>query len=514
MGLELIRAATGMGFHRYVYEQIVNRREIDRRFDAAERVRLYRDDYETLVARTLQQIFREPAVYQRLEPLIPLIGAASFLRRIADELGRPLYARAPIRRVVMPDGDTNPEAQEAYHALCKEMDIDAKMDSAVRLLTACAAVFLFPRYVESLGSIHLDVLTPDMLTVIPHPEAQTKALAFADVKSWNGDRPGEYQAWDDRRYFEIGPGGGQRPVVAHDLGVLPLVEMHLRGRTNCYWLETGNKPLVSQSKQSLFCAAVVVKKIRSQSHIQLTWTGSPDGVTKDQVSDEESILMGQGGAWGVVNLESDTMKIIETMSANEASVAAGYGVSRERLNQKQTGPADDVALHERVAELAAVAVPAEVRLFELVKRVAREHPLYAGKIPDDARLLVDLGQLFNRVDRATQLKVRQEERSMSLRSGVDDVLEDNPEMGGDRELAMRWIDEKMAEEAVIIARRRALNIPADATADEPGQDPQHNGAMGPKVRSGAMTRDEAAAQAATGDDHEAHMRRIIDEVMA
>ena len=79
---------------------------------------------------------------------------------------------------------------------------------------------------------------------------------------------------------------------------------------------------------------------------------------------------------------------------------------------------------------------------------------------------------------------------------------------------MRWIDEKMAEEAVIIARRRALNIPADATADEPGQDPQHNGAMGPKVRSGAMTRDEAAAQAATGDDHEAHMRRIIDEVMA
>jgi hypothetical protein len=112
---------------------------------------------------------------------------------------------------------------------------------------------------------------------------------------------------------------------------------------------------------------------------------------------------------------------------------------------------------------------------------------------------VDLGQLFNRVDRETQLRIRREECSRGLRSRVDDVLEDNPEYGGDRALALAHLVEKSEEESVVVAKQRALNMPADADGENMGQNPSANGAMGPRVRDGEMSRDEAAERAENGD---------------
>lgn len=471
--------------------------EMARRSAAAERVQLYRDDYAAIVARTLATIFNEPAVVRRVTQLTGLIGGTSFIKRVADELGRPIYARAPTRRVVTAAGEEDRAAQMAFNALAVEMRLTERMDTVARLLTACNDVHVFVRHVGGLG-MQLDVMTPDCLSVIPHPEAPTVPLAVVYEKSYHGDRPNERLLWDDRRYIVIDRQGKPQSVVDHELGRLPVIGIHQPGRTSEYWQPTRGQDLVSQTKQSMFLDCILVRKVKSQSHIQLTYVGDSAGFVKDQVADEDSVISADGGVITSLNLESDPRRYVETKLAAEAAVGANHGINRERLNQQTRAGGADEGLHERIAELAGVLADGEVRLFEVIKAVARQHAQLGYVIPMDARLLVDLGTIHHRVDRTTQLAIRQTERSMGLRSGVDDVLEDNPELGGDRAMALRFIDEKMAEEAVIIERRRALNMPADASSDEPGQAAVDNGAMGPAVRDGSMTRDEAASRARTG----------------
>jgi hypothetical protein len=500
MGLELLAPkveARPEAWARYVHEQATSTREIARKTAAAERVKLYRDDYRRLLERMVSEVFVEPVIRQQVTRMLPLISGTSFVKRVANEMGRPIYARAPLRRVTLGD-DEKPakEAQAVYQALSKEMGLDACMDTIARLITACTAVFGFVRYVEAVG-LTLDVMTPDMVTVIPHPEIPTRALAVAYVKTWHDDRPHTTVCWDDKRYLEIGPRGGLHKVTPHDFGMLPFLEVHARGRTGCYWQETLGDDLISQTRQSMFIDLILIRKTKIQSLLQLTYVGDSEAIVKKQVLDESSILHAEKGLFGVLNLESDPAKYLSVKQANEAAVAAANGISRDRLNQEVREASDDVALQERVAELAAIMAEAEARVFEIAKQVSREHPKH--HVPEDARLLVDLGQIHNRVDRKTQLDVRQTERSMGLRSGVDDVLEDNPEMGGDRGQAMARIRAAMAEEAIIVEERRKLNAPADGgSPEEPGQSPQQNGAMGPKVRDGEMTRDEAADEAAEG----------------
>jgi hypothetical protein len=503
VGLELLApkvAPTPEAWAEYVHKHVTDPKEIARQAAAAERVKLYRDDYARLLETMLASVFQDAAVRARVLKLCLLISSASFVRRVADELGRPLYARPPLRRVVLPDAADSSKAQDAYNRLAAEMDLNAQMDTVARLITACAAVFGFVRYVADVG-VCLDVMTPDMLSVIPHPDVPTRELAVVYVKTWHNDKPFERVVWDDKRYFSLNADGQLvGDVTEHNFGTIPFVAFHARGRTCHYWQETKGADLIAQTRQSMFFDTIVAKKIKSQSHIQFIHTGEWSALVKDQVPDEESIIGTDGGSLSTVNVESDPLPIIETKLANEAAVASGYGLSRDRLNQKAGSGGDDAGLQERTAELAAVLVPGEVRIFEIARKVAPEHhdSTLRSAIPMDAKLLVDLGQIHNRVDRKTLLDTRQTERSMGLRSVVDDVLEDNPEYGGNRKLAWARVREALDEEAIYIELRRALNTPADATAEEPGQSPEQNGAMGPAVRDGHMSRDEAAEQASEG----------------
>jgi hypothetical protein len=61
-------------------------------------------------------------------------------------------------------------------------------------------------------------------------------------------------------------------------------------------------------------------------------------------------------------------------------------------------------------------------------------------------------------------------------SNLDFIMADNPDF--DETQAMEWQAKKLAETATWIAMARALNVRTDVTAENPGQTPQENGAMG------------------------------------
>lgn len=508
MGLELVTQDP----RQYVFDLLSSGPERVRRRGACERTDMLRDDFYTIIKMMISDVFREGTVRNALNELAPLIGASNFFKRICDEKARPVYAMAPTRRVFTDEKDLNEDTdaispeQEAWNALEKEMHYNAKLDLVARLLEAHNDLVVLPRYLKRQKKMTLTILTPDMYSIVPDPEDKTCGLAiFYDTERDEYGATVSFVGFDDTNIYNGNITNGTFSAKPHDYGRIPAIQIHRRARWGCYFDSTTGSDALNAAKTLMLYDLIIMKKIRAQSHLQLAYEGDLENLVKGQITDEHSILVAQGNSKGkgfhLLDLQSDPTKIIAAKNDTMEVCAANHGISLDRLNQRAIDISEESGLKERVMELAGVMSCVETELFEEVKLIANaEHPKY--KLPEESKLNVDFGPFLARVERKTQLENRQTERSMGLRSGVDDVLEDNPELRGNRAKAMEFIDQKMKEEAVIVEQRRALNIPADYTSDQPGSSAEENGAMGPKVRDGEISRDEAA-DSATGGDRDA-----------
>lgn len=493
MGLEIL-GGQEHDWARAVIASVGSSADLMRRQLARRRICLYRDDFETVLQEQLGLIFRDEAVRLRFYRLARLAGATSFLKRISDEVARPVYATPPTRRIRKrgtkpetrnraPDGE-----QQKLNDLATRIGLNAIMDLSARLLVACAPVFLIGRVIEGEGPT-LDVATADCVSIIPDPRKRTRALAVAYETAG-----GTWTVVDDQRSFVVNGQGIIKATETHSLGRLPVVEIHRRGRWGSYW-DTQGQDLEVAALQMMFIDSVLLKKHKSQSHIQLAFAGESDGIPKQQVLDEESILMVNGqGTLTPINLEGDPSGLLKTKEVTETSVAAAYGISRARLNQEKD--ASDQPLNERTAEIMTIMGDAEADAFDLLQRLSKAGSP-DGAIADDMIFAADYRAMSHRMDPMEELAYWKELRANGLRSIVDDAFALNPELASEDD-AWDEINRNMADEAVYIGQRRALNIDEQASVDEPGQNPKANGAMGPAVRDGKMSRDDAATKSKSG----------------
>ena len=503
-----IRAAYGDPA-RAVHEAASRQEERLRKSRMLQRVQLYQDAQDATMYDMVATLFNEPAVRERMYQLLKLALANNPLKRITDEIARPVYSIPPVRKL-------EPASARAMWAdLAREMRLNAKLDLATRLMFVCNAAFLFVRFVATAdgGRLVLDVLTPDMVTVLPDPDCPQEALgiAYDTTLRTPAGVVKVRTVWDDEEYFSVSTDGVMlRLPVAHGFGRKPWVEIHRRARWGSYWDTTTGGDLVAATIQVALLNTLILKLHKSQGHLQLAFSGDDSALPQEQALDEENVLLFPAGQLSILNLQADPGNYIKTKTEIETTVAANYGISRERLNQQQPSSGEhDAPLRERTAEIVQVMTAAELDLCDVVTRVSQEHP--TSKLPGGCTMAVDYHEVAHRVDRKTVLELRQTERSMGVRSVLDDIYEDNPEIAGDEEAAWAEIDRNMAAEAEYIRRRRALNVPEDATVEEPGQDAEDNGRMGPMVRDGTMTRDEAATMGKGGNDMlTALARRVLD----
>jgi hypothetical protein len=515
MGLELLAGDGGSAQFdlrlavRQVLEVITSPDETMRRACMKRRVCLYRDDFETVLQEQFGIVFRNEAIRLRFYQLARLSGASSFLKRVSDEVARPVYATPPVRRVYLPGEMVDPAdrrvspMQAQWNEIADQAGVDETMDLVARLLVACSPVFIIGRSVPELG-VTFDVATGDCVSVIPDPRKPTRALAIVYDKVVYGRTM--YVVVDDTRTFTITPSGQvAAPPVEHGLGRLPVVEAHRRGRWGCYWDKQG-QDLESAALRLMVLDAIILKKHLSQSHIQLAYTGETAGVAKEQVLDEDTILMFDGaGQLTPIDLQADPEALLKTKDATETTTGANYGLSRDRLNQK-ANEGDDDALNERTAEVMAVMSRVEADAFDLAKRLD-------GRLPPEAKLRPDYRALSHRMKPTEELALWKEQRAMGLRSIVDDVYAMNPELTS-REEAWDEINRNMADEAVWLEQRKALNISEDANALQPGQTAKENGAMGPAVRDKKMSKDEAADNATGGEQAKPKPKAAIGDLAA
>jgi hypothetical protein len=472
-----------------------NVKGMDRRRSSQHRVDLYYDNGGNVLREKMAPLFQYLADRRRVrvEAFATFSSALSIFRRVVNEIATPVYNPPPLRVVMQADGATVDEAgNAAYFEVCKAARLNQRMDLAVRLMQATNDVILHPKWSTTLGRLVVDIITPATCEVIPHPDDPSVMLGIAYLKEG-----GTWAYWDDREAFEVNKAGAVSfvlPASQHP-GFLPFVEVHARERLSAFWDgDTGNDLVNAQMTVGLLLAQAL-RLHHTQGHTALAVNGSPKEFPRDQLLDPEApIFAGENNSLSVLHNPADPGAHLRTADVIAMTAAANYGLSRERMNANATQATDHAAMYERRYETVQVMAEAEGRLFDMIRKVLGA----ALPVAADARLAVDFMDVSSKGDRETQLKVREQERHMGVRSVLDDVLEDNPELGSDREAARKFADGKLEEEAWYVERRRSLNISGDAGPSNPGQTPEQNGAMGPKVRDGQMSRDEAGKKAVEG----------------
>lgn len=468
---------------RAVWEAIQADLKTGRRQRISRRLDVYHDHYKHHLDGVAAHLFDAGEVLQDFTKFTEMACANSPLKRVACDIARPLYATTPLRR-------TDPARdRDAYGELVREMDLDGVMAEVTRQIVFCNDMLLHPQVSE--GRMVLDYMSGACCTIVTGSGRSTQPLAVAYDKMVcdGGKDVTHYVVWDAQVVYELDASGQiAMAPVAHGFGRPPFVVIHRTARCGSPWDTTSGSDLEAASFQVAWLNALVLKLHYVQGEQVLAVIGDvPPG---DQTLDGKNPLVFRDAKQVMqLNLVTPADHYLRTMDKVETTVAANYGISRDRLNQKTTSTSDDLALFERTAELARVMRAAELDLFDLVKRMS--HPKW--KLSADATLRVDFGAFTTRADRKTQLEIRQLERSMGIRSPADDVREDNPELPEGE--VQPFLMEKALEFGWWLEMFRKLNIRNDASPESPGQTPQENGAMGPPVRDGEMTRDQAASQA-------------------
>lgn len=511
MGLEIL-GGEPRDWARRVVDLVTSPDETTRRNFMRRRVCLFRGEYQSVIEEQIGLVFEDQAVRERFYRLVGMVGGSSFLTRISNEVARPVYAQPPSRRLRKAGvrgpkrGAPQTDEQRTWNELAKLVRLDRVMDLSARLLPACAPAFVFGRQLSD-GRPVLDVATGDSVSIIPHPEMPSEPLAYVydrEVSRERGKRTVHYVVVDDKRSFEISTAGSVVHFAEHDRGRILAMNIRPRDHWGGFW-PTKGADLESQALLSMFIDAILVKKHKSQSHIQLAAFGNVDGMAKEQVLDEESILIVSGdGQLVPIDLQADPSGLLATKLATETAVASNHGVSRARLNQEKTE--DDAALNERTAEVMTVMGEAEQECFALLKALAKGTK---WAVPEDAELSVDYRALGHRMTPMQELEYWDALERQGLRHPLDSIFALNPEVATDAE-GWEEFEDNITGRGAKIKILRALNMTEGADADTPGQDPKANGALGPQVRDGVIDEAEAARRADNGAANDARLKKLED----
>lgn len=477
-------------------EAINDASEKQRRADAATNDRLLHDDGEDALKEAIRPLFPDPEVYRRVCTFIPFTDSQGLFARVINETARPVYSIPPTRKIA-PGGD-----QKKFADLKNETRYDARLDMLLRFALGSGDALSYTRFVERLGQIRIETVPAHAYTVIPHPDDPTLPCGVCLDVWMPGQTKPSVMVVDDVDRFQIAPGGEiQITAAPHNLPRMPFVHLHIGERSGSYWNPAPSRALRMADLQCRLLNLLALRHLKVRGFDKYVVSGDYSALPKDQPLDEEGAITAPDGVTvSMLGDRSDSRPYLDMLAAVKSDAAANRGISRARLNQDSADASTDTGLMEERAELIRLMTPVEREQVEVLAMVSREHPTLA--MSEGATLeSVDFGEIAHRVDRKTQLEIRDTERKMGVRCVLDDLKEDNPEIRDDDD-AWAELDRNLIAESKFIEARRALNIPKNANVENPGQSPEENGAMGRKVRDGDMTPGEARDQARPEDASE------------
>jgi hypothetical protein len=493
MGLREIHGYGGgeagaLALARLAHRVVSDAAERERRRLAQERVDLYYEMTASVLENAVFSLFTDATVRAKLRPFLKLGGATNLFRRTIDEVAGPIYQIPPTRKVLPTEGrEPDKDASKKYRELAKAVRLDKRMDLACHLGQASNHVFLVGRQPKSLPFPVVEVMTPAQVTVLTHPDDAQLEVGLVYDREYRGEKA--RVLWDDTEMVVFSAGGQLLKHEPHTLGRVPWVAIHMTERPGGqYWDMTTGTALFTASVCASLLTALTMKLHKTHGFRQIIVTGDVVNFPKEQSLDEEAaILAPEGTSISTLDMATPGSHYLATLADIVTRAAADRGISLERLNAKAGSESEDVGLEERRADAIKVFRSAEEDAFDLLTTMR------AGTVTAGSRLETDYGELTMRTDPMGTLQLWEKQEERGLRNVLDDIRAMNPEIDSDEE-AWSEFERNLDVRAKKIEMLRKLNMSATAGAEMPGQNAQQNGALGPAVRDGRMTKDEAAEQ--------------------
>lgn len=451
--------------------------ETERRRRMRERLDLYEDRGFSHFERMIRNVYRDRTVQDERVALLPYARFQNVTRRIASELA--MVYKAPAEREVA-------EGNDNFQRFIETVNLDSELREAQRYIEFLNEVLLWIRTKKTKrGRVPvLDVITPDAFTVVPHPSDPKEMVAVILDKAPGGmnvrDQDPHYAVWDDQYRFFLDKNGNYIPdsEVTHRFGRIPGVLLHRRSpRRQLLDPDTGQDIIDAHKAVALLNVLVL--------HGQKTGTVAPyisgdvSLTPRGQALDHDKLTQFQEGVQpGVLDLKFEPSAYIDTARSVIAQLAANHGIPEDvfSLSHDASSGFDRrlkrMSLEERRQEQIPIFRAIERELAATAAAVLQaEAPAYSFK-PESFH--VRFGEIESPMDPLKKLDYRQKARSLGLRTALEDIREDYPDL--DPEEARRKLLANVHQRAIEVLLMRALDMPRDPT--KPGQSPQANGRLG------------------------------------
>ncbi len=447
-----------------------------RREVMSRRLRLYRDQAFTDVKRVIGQVYDTEEYRQILYRYIPVALEQNVTRRIVDEVAS-LYDKPALR--VLKTGSA-----DAFRAEEKRLHLHEVMQEAHHLLTLCNEVLVW-QFTGANDEKKLRLVTPDMFDAIPHPrDGLVEAALVVDAKPvtiLTGDalnRLPHFEIWDDTYRYLVNAYGHlvdeSGVVVAeplrHDQRRIPAVLMHRREPSTCILDSSHGADIESAHLGVALLNVMIMRLSKAQGENQPILQGNLANMATGQIRDgERPLVLPPEVVASMLNMKTDPDHYLSVKKDKLTSVAQSYGMSYEQYSMSEGADTASGKVYAMRREKLT-----EIRLESRRRAVVHEAQIVKliGFVPDGMR--VDYQEQAIPSDAVEEISLLRDKMKMGLDSPIDFLMRKDTDLSRDE--AQARILSNMRDYAMVIMLVRALNVPADGDAENPGKTPQENGA--------------------------------------
>ena len=457
----------GVGAH----QQSLNQHRL-RRETMSRRLRLYRDQGSLDVCRLIDSLYTTD-YKDELKKFVPIAMGQNVTRRINDETAS-LYDRPALR--ILKDRD------EEFHKEERRLNLHELAQETHHLVNLCNEVLEWQ--FKGIGALtKLRIVTPDMFDAIPHPEDKLEPAGFLidmpPTTALTGPeraRLPHYEVWDDTYRYLLSADGlmvdreGKFISVPeeHGLSRIPGVLLHRREPVETILDDKHGADIESAHLGASFLNCLIMRLSKSQGERQPVLQGNLAAFAQGQSANgERPLLLPPEVTASVLDTRTDAEHYLQVKKDLIASVAQTYGMSYEQFTLSETTIASGKEYQARREKLT------EIRLEKRRRAVIHEAQTVELMGFESEGMRVDYAEQSIPADAMEELELLDKKMRMGLDSPVAYVQRKDPDK--DRKEAIAFISENLADFARLVTAVRALNIPGDADAGNPGQSPQENG---------------------------------------
>lgn len=408
-----------------------------RKEEAAKRVRYYYDEQLDDIKAIIKAGWRDTKLFRYF--------CLNFVRYIVDQRSH-AYADWPLRTFEGAD-------QELCEEIYAQAGINLILKRANRMTSLCKTSMVSVLWDDDAQALDVRSVTPNVLDV----RAANPWRPHDVVITHEGATHTEtlYSQWT-RDLFRLRDFRGQ--IVdeqPNPYSVIPLVPCFDHSPNDRFWLPGGDDLISSQT-------AINIALVNMHRALEVAVHGMP--VLKGMDSDDPAVvtpgigqmlvLPNKDASFEIVKPESALDKAMALIDAELKYLAITYGLSSSafEIDRPAESGASKVAeratLEEHRRDQLAIWKRVETQLFETIKRVWNHHRP-DKPIPEAATVSVDFTDPSAAMSENERLEASMKRKALGIWNEVDVLLNDNADLAGNREEAIRHLQELQRESAMI-----------------------------------------------------------------